>query len=161
MSKCIVSGSFDPLTDGHVHLIEQAAELFDEVNIIVSENSKKKYLLSDEEREEAVYDYFWQKDCIGTIKLSDELVVDVARRWSCPWIVRGVRDMSDMAYEQNLSDINFELSGGYCRTIFIPADPQYKNISSSLVKELYSRDKEIARYVPAHVAMMLRKLKNK
>lgn len=147
MTKVMYPGSFDPITKGHMNIIEQASELFDEVIIAVLQNpSKKNGLFTLEERLEIIKNLYQEKENIKVITGSGA-AVDIAQTHECKAIIRGLRSLSDYDFEVQLQQINKEMSDNKVNTICLFADKEYQFVSSSVVKEIFNLDKDISRYV--------------
>ncbi len=159
MTKVLYPGSFDPMTKGHMNIIEQASELFDEVIIAILQNpSKKTGLFTLEERMEIIEKLYQKRNNIRVISGSGA-AVDVALLHECKAIIRGLRSLSDYDYEVQLQQINKEVSNNQINTICLFADKEYQFVSSSVVKEINNLDKDISRYVDPIVQerMMVKK----
>ena len=149
--KVLYPGSFDPITLGHMNIIEQAALLFDEVVVAVASNSsKKKSFFTPEERVKIIKEIYKKVDNIKVIQGAGA-TVDLAMLYNCKAIVRGLRGLSDYDYEVQLSQINKDISQGEVNTICFFADQKYQFISSSVVKEVFNLDKDITPYVHPYV----------
>ena len=147
MTKVLYPGSFDPITKGHMNIVEQASNLFDEVIIAVMQNpSKKSGLFTLEERMEIIKELYKKINNVKVISASGA-TVDVALLNDCKAIVRGLRSLSDYDYEVQLQQINKEISNNKINTICLFAYKEYQFLSSSMVKEVLNLDKDISRYV--------------
>ena len=147
MTKVLYPGSFDPMTKGHMNIVEQASDLFDEVIIAVMQNPlKKSGLFTLEERMEIIKELYQRMNNVRVISASGA-AVDVALLNECKAIIRGLRSLSDYDYEVQLQQINKEISDNKVNTICLFADKEYQFISSSMVKEVLNLDKDISRYV--------------
>lgn len=147
MKKVLYPGSFDPITKGHMNIISQASELFDEVLVAVMRNpSKKSSLFTLEERMEIIKEIYQRMNNVKVISCVGS-VVDVALLNECKAIIRGLRSLSDYDYEVQLQQINKEISNNRVNTICLFADKEYQFVSSSMVKEIFGLDKDISRYV--------------
>lgn len=147
MTSVLYPGSFDPITKGHMNIIEQASNLFDEVVVAVLQNpAKKNGLFTLEERLNMIKEIY--KD-VNNIKVvtSNYGAVDVALLYKCKALIRGLRSLSDYDYEVGLNQINKDISNGQVNTICLFADSEYQFISSSIVKEVWRLDKDISKYV--------------
>ena len=159
MTKVLYPGSFDPMTKGHMNIIEQASILFDEVVIAVMQNPiKKTGLFSIDERLEIIKELYKKMNNIKVVTGSGA-AVDVALLNDCKAIVRGLRSLSDYDYEVGLQQINKEISDNKINTVCLFADKEYQFISSSMVKEVMRLGKDISKYVDPIVekSMILKK----
>ena len=147
MTKVLYPGSFDPITKGHMNIIEQANELFDEVIIAVMQNPLKKTGLFTLEERKEIIQYLYQKSNNIKVILGSGAAVDVALLNECKGIIRGLRSLSDYDYEVQLQQINKEISDNKVNTICLFADKDYQFVSSSMVKEIFYLNKDISRYV--------------
>lgn len=147
MTKFLYPGSFDPMTKGHMNIVEQASDLFDEVIIAVMQNPlKKSGLFTLEERMEIIKELYQRMNNVKVISASGA-AVDVALLNECKAIIRGLRSLSDYDYEVQLQQMNKEISGNKVNTICLFADKEYQFVSSTMVKEVLNLDKDISRYV--------------
>ena len=147
MTKVLYPGSFDPITKGHMNIIEEASKLFDEVVIAVLQNdSKKTYYFTLEERFTIINELYKNKENIKVIT-GTGAAVDIAMSNNCKAIVRGMRSLTDYNYEVQLFEVNKDISNGKVNTICLFADKEYQFISSSIVKEIFGLDKDITKYV--------------
>ena len=147
MTKVLYPGSFDPMTKGHMNIVEQASDLFDEVIIAVMQNPlKKSGLFTLEERMEIIKELYQRMNNVRVISGSGA-AVDIALLNECKAIIRGLRSLSDYDYEVQLQQMNKEISCNKVNTICLFADKEYQFVSSSMVKEVLNLDKDISRYV--------------
>lgn len=127
-------GTFDPITNGHIDLVQRAANLFDEVIVAIASSQKKKPLFTLEKRIELAENVL--ADCPNvTVKGFDILLVDFAKEQKAEVLIRGLRAISDFEYEFQLASMNRNLAPGIESLFLMPAD-EYSFISSSLVKEV-------------------------
>lgn len=145
MKKAIFPGSFDPFTIGHYDIVNRGLKLFDEIVISIGRNSTKKETFPIREREEAIRKIFKDEPRIS-VQIYDCLTVDFAREVGAQFILRGVRCVQDFEYERNMAEANKELGG--IETILLYTRPEYAHISSTLVRDLYSYNKDVSAYVP-------------
>ena len=151
MTKVLYPGSFDPITKGHMNIVEQASELFDEVVIAVMQNPmKKNSLFTLDERMEIIKKLYEKSNNIKVISASGA-AVDVAMLNECKAIIRGLRSLSDYDYEVQLQQINKDISNNKVNTICLFADKEFQFVSSSMVKEVFNLDKDISNYVDSYV----------
>ena len=161
MTKVLYPGSFDPITKGHMNIVKQASDLFDEVIIAVLQNPlKKSGLFTLEERIEIIKELYKNVSNIKIVSDS-KATVDIALLYGCKAIIRGLRSLSDYDYEVQLQQINKEISDNQINTICLFADQEYQFVSSSVVKELFNLDKDFSRYVSPLVQekMLIKKLR--
>lgn len=153
--RAIYPGSFDPITNGHIDIIERALEVFGEVTVAVLNNSQKNYLFSLEERSEIIQEAL--KDYSGiTVGEFSGLLVDYAKQVEADVIVRGLRAVSDFEYEMQISLLNRELAP-QLETVFFVSTGQYGYLSSSLVREVALHGGELSSFVPKNVELALQK----
>ena len=155
MVSAVFPGSFDPPTYGHLNIIERAREIFDEVHVVVSQNSEKKYLFSAEERR-IMMEAITKKYENVHVHVCEGLVVSFAEELGAKVLVRGIRNVADFAYEFDLSLMNKGLNQKI-ETVFLPTEPQYFVLKSSGIKELASFGGDISRMVPKIVEDELKK----
>ena len=149
MKIAIYPGSFDPITSGHVNIIERAARIFDKLIVCVMVNSSKTPLFSRQERVELV------RSVVGDIPnvevdSSDELLADYAKRKGSCVIVKGLRAGSDFENEFQMALINHKINPGL-DTMFLTAEHQYMYLSSSTVKELGHYDVDLSDFLPEQI----------
>jgi len=154
----IYPGSFDPITNGHVDIINRASNLYDKLIITVASNNTKKALLSIDRRVDILNKTFSNKANIE-IDYFNGLLVDYAIRKNVFTIVRGLRTLSDFEYEFRMAIINRNLDKRI-ETIFLMTDEKYSHISSSSIKEIYNLNGNINQFVPKTVSKTLCNLKN-
>lgn len=146
MTKVLYPGSFDPITKGHMNIIEQASFLFDEVYIGVLKNSSKgEGFFPLEERIHLIRKLYQDKDNIKVI--TGEIATDLALLYECSAMIRGLRDTRDFEEEKNLAEINRDISDGKVNTICLFSPPSLSNVSSSVVREVFALGKDISKYV--------------
>ena len=141
----VCPGSFDPLTLGHYDIILRAADLFDEVIVLVMKNTVKNSFLSPAQRVNFA-DKCFEKFPNIRVDLYDGLLCEYAKEQGVTAIVKGVRGATDFEYESQLYAINRALED--CETVFLPAKPEYAHISSTFVRDLILYHRPIAPYLP-------------
>ena len=147
MKRVLYPGSFDPLTLGHMNIINQAINLFDEIYIAILENrNKKEGMFTYEERLELIKKIYGNYPQVKVI-LAKGAAVDVALDHDCQAIIRGLRSLSDFDYEVGMQQINKEISHNKVNTICFFADKEYQFVSCSMVKEVFYLGKDISKYV--------------
>ena len=155
MAAAVFPGSFDPVTTGHMDLINRASVIFDKLIIGVLANSSKSPLFTVEERVQMLEGL--TKDIPGTQVLSfDGLLADFVSRTGADTIIRGVRSPADFEYELPLAQANYKLNYK-ADTLFLATKPEYSYISSSAVKELARYKGDIKDLVPDYVFQFIKK----
>lgn len=150
----VVPGSFDPITNGHLDIIERAAKVFTEVRVAVMNNSSKNPLFTVEERMELI-SVVTSKFPNVIIESSSGLLIDYAREVGASVIVRGLRAISDFEYEMQITSMNRMLDESI-ETFFVMTKNQYSFLSSSIVKEVARYGGDISALVPSVVEKALR-----
>lgn len=154
MTRVLYPGSFDPITKGHMNIVEQASELFDEVIIAILQNPKKISMFTPQERLEMISELYKHYDNIKVV-IGTGAAVDIAVLHDCKAIVRGLRSLTDYDYEVQMQQINKDISNNQVNTICLFADKEYQFISSSVVKEVFSLGKDISSYVDESIERKL------
>ena len=154
MKIAIYPGSFDPITFGHIDIVERAASLFDKVILGVAESQSKNPLFAVDERIELISDIFKDNSKIEAIGYSKQLTVDLARDNNATAIIRGLRAVADFEYEFQLATMNRSLAPDIESIFFTPKDTLIY-VSSSLVKEIATFGGDVSRFVPENVKVAL------
>ena len=145
MKKAVFPGSFDPFTIGHYDIVMRGLTIFDEIIIGIGRNSTKKETFPIRERMDAIQRIFADEPRV-TVEIYDCLTVDFAAQHDARCILRGIRCVEDFEYERNMAEANKQLGG--VETILLYTRPEYAHISSTLVRDLYSYNKDISVYLP-------------
>ena len=143
----LFTGSFDPMTNGHMDLIERASKLFDKLYVGIFYNPHKNGFLPIEDRLKTVEKAVAHLENVQVIASHDELVVDVARKLGVHVLVRGLRNVADLQYEASFDFYNHQLAGEI-ETVYLHSRPEHVYISSSAVRELLKFGQDISKYVP-------------
>jgi len=154
----VVPGSFDPVTLGHLDVIERAARLFDEVHVVVVHNPSKSALLPIAQRVTLLEQAIAQAGIAGNIVViswSVGLLVDYCTDVGATVLVKGIRSQMDLSYETPMAIVNRNLAG--IDTVFLLPDPANAHVSSSLVRQVASLGGDVSPYVPSAVAEYLAK----
>jgi pantetheine-phosphate adenylyltransferase len=146
--RALCPGSFDPVTNGHLDIIGRAAHLYDEVVVVVFINQTKSSLFTVEERQEMLAETTAE---YGNVRIDSfhGLVVDYCVQHEIPVIVKGLRAVSDFDYELQMAQMNRGLAG--IDTLFMPTNPEYSFLASSLVKEIAKWGGDVSSLVPPTV----------
>jgi len=159
MSRCIYPGSFDPITYGHMDIIERATRLFDEVILVVSTNMSKQSSFSVEERV-ALLTNLYQTNSQIKIVAWPGLTVEAAKKYDASAIIRGLRIVSDFEYEFQMNLANNVLDSTI-ETIFLMTKTENAFISSSMVREVHRLGGDVSSFVPQDVIQFLDKQKDR
>ena len=155
MKRVVCPGSFDPITFGHLDIVERASSIFDEVVIAVMVNKTKQTLFTVEERIEMTKEVTGKFPNVKVDSWSG-LLVDYCKKNEISIIVKGLRAVTDFDYELQMSQINLQLQG--VETLFLSTAPAHSFLSSSLVKEIASHGGDVSSYIPA---VLLERLKDR
>lgn len=148
-AKAVVPGSFDPITRGHLDIVERAQQVFGRVLVAVGRNSTKNSLFTLDERLELARGAVTGLEGVE-VGVIDGLLVDYARREGCTVIAKGLRFASDFDYELQMANINKHVSG--METVFLPADGPYATISSTMMREIAFAGGDVSQFVTPQVA---------
>jgi pantetheine-phosphate adenylyltransferase len=154
MRRAIYPGSFDPVTNGHLDVIERARKLFDEVIVAVAHNVEKEPLFSLKERLELLRTTLDRQDGVS-IGQFEGLLVDYALAQQANAVIRGLRAVSDFEFEFQMALMNRKLQGAV-ETIFLMPKEEYTYLSSRLVKEIARLGGDVSSFVPPAAAKALR-----
>lgn len=153
MRRAIYPGSFDPITDGHLDVIERARKLFDEVIVAVAHNDEKQPFFSLEERLDLLRETAGKIDSVRIAQFKG-LLVDFARAEKAGAVIRGLRAVSDFEFEFQMALMNRKLDAGV-ETIFLMPKEEYTYLTSRIVKEIASLGGDVSSFVPTCVAKAL------
>jgi pantetheine-phosphate adenylyltransferase len=148
--KAIYPGSFDPITYGHVDIIERASEVFDELVIVIMQNDDKHSLFTEEERAEMCRKSTAHIKNVS-VMIGNGLTVDFAKKIGATILVRGIRAVTDYEYEMQLATANMALNSEI-HTVFLVAQPQFSFLSSSTAKTIAKNKGDLRFFVPDCVA---------
>lgn len=146
----IYPGTFDPITNGHIDVIERAATIFNKVYVVVAINSKKATLFDEDEREELARVSLSYIPNVEVVR-SHILTVEFARKVGATTIIRGIRAISDFEFEFQIALMNRKLDPEI-HTIFLLPNEKYTYLNSSIVRELARYSKDVSEFVPAIVS---------
>lgn len=152
----VYPGSFDPITLGHVDIVERMTEQFDQVLVVVSDNASKNSLFSADERVALASEVFKKNKKVKVEKWQG-LIVDYVQKRKAQVIIRGLRAVIDFEYELSMANINRQLSSNI-ETMLVFSKPEYYFISSRAVKELAKNKGMLKGFVPKNVELALKKV---
>jgi pantetheine-phosphate adenylyltransferase len=156
----LYAGSFDPVTNGHLDVVRQAARLADKLVLAIGVHPGKAPLFSADERLAML-----QETCAGVAREAkcelscvtfSDLVVDAARKAGATILIRGLRDATDFDYEMQMAGMNATLASAV-QTVFLPASPAGRPITATLVRQIAGMGGDVSAFVPAPVAAWLKK----
>jgi len=152
--RAVYPGSFDPITSGHVDIIQRGLKIFDEILVAVVNNPKKKSLFTTKERMNMIQDFFVDHKDIE-VKAFDGLLVEFAKNNNANIVIRGLRAISDFEYEFQMALMNRKLDPEI-ETLFMMPNLSYSFLSSNLVKEIFMLGGGLTDLVPGQVEKKLR-----
>ncbi len=160
MRKAVYTGSFDPITLGHLNVIERSCRLFDRLIVGIGVNTGKDALFAPGERLELVRKVTRRMNNVD-VETFDGLAVDFVRKCDARIMVRGVRPLTDIAAEFTMTMANRQLAEEL-ETVFLMADAQFAHVSSSLIKQIapLADDQQLARFIPEEIIPILRRKMN-
>ncbi|AGH38878.1 Phosphopantetheine adenylyltransferase [Bibersteinia trehalosi USDA-ARS-USMARC-188] len=157
MNIAIYAGTFDPITNGHLDIIQRATQLFDKVIIAVAENPSKNPLFELKQRAELVQQSTAHLSGVEIIAFSG-LLVELAQKYKAKCLIRGLRGADDTEYEIQLAQLNQKLAGTL-ETIFFPPAVEWRYLSSTMVREIFRHQGDVAQFVPECVHHAIKRLK--
>ena len=156
----LYAGSFDPVTNGHIDVVRDAARLADRLVLAVGVHPGKAPLFSAEDRlamlEEVCGPILREAKCELSCVTFDDLVITAAQRLGATVLIRGLRDGTDFDYEMQMAGMNEAMAPGV-QTVFLPASPAVRPITATLVRQIAGMGGDVSTFVPASVAARLKK----
>ena len=158
MKRIVYPGTFDPIHNGHLDIARKAAELFDELILVVAVNQEKSPLFNDKERVELIKESLYD---VKNVKVDtfNGLVVDFVRSTDSVAIIRGLRHVSDFEFEFQMAMMNFNLNSNV-KSLFMMPDEKYIHLNSTVIKDVARLGGDISDYVPKCVQDALYKQYN-
>lgn len=154
MKTVIYPGTFDPITNGHLDIIQRSAVLFPQVLVAVAHSPSKKPLFSLEERVELVRQSVVHLDNVKVIGFAD-LLANVVQQQQISAIIRGMRTTMDFEYELQLAHLNRQLTQGV-ESLFLPSTEKWSYVSSTIVREIHLHGGDVSQFVPTPVLAALK-----
>ena len=152
---CLFPGTFDPITLGHVDIINRALPLFDKIIVGIGLNSAKAPMFSPEQRLQWINDIYQQESKVeGAVY--DGLTIDYCNKIGARFILRGIRYVSDFEYEKTIADANRTLDNTI-ETIFLTGEPKYTSVASTIVRDIIRNGGDATLFLPPIVAKQLQK----
>jgi pantetheine-phosphate adenylyltransferase len=160
--KAVYAGAFDPMTNGHLWMIEKASQLFDVLVVAIGENHEKSYTFSVDERIEFLRATTMHLPNVEVVHFHNEFLVNFAKKIGAKFMVRGIRNAQDYEYEKVMRHINYDLNSEI-ETILLLPPRKFAEVSSSLIKGLVGSvgwESVVGQYVPPIVLNNLAQLYN-
>ena len=150
MKKAVFPGSFDPITIGHIDIVNRGMKIFDEIIIAIGDNVDKKYMFSKEKRVELVEQTFRDYDKIK-VESYKGLTVDFCKKNNTKFIIRGLRNPADFEFEKSIALTNRGMTG--IETVFFLTSPKNSFVSSSIVRELIRNNGDYKLFIPEGITL--------
>lgn len=146
---CLFPGTFDPITIGHLDIIDRSMGLFDKLYVGIGKNINKAPMYSDEQRLEWIQDIYKDNPKVEAL-IYEGLTIECCRHVGAKFILRGIRYVSDFEYEKVIADMNRSLDVEI-ETIFLTCSPQYTSVASTLVRDVIRNGGDASAFLPAPV----------
>ena len=146
---CLFPGTFDPVTLGHIDIINRAMPLFDKLVIGIGRNVNKTPMFSEEKRLEWLKDIYRDQPKVDAV-VYDGLTVNCCKRVGAKFILRGIRYVNDFEYEKAIADMNRSIDGKI-ETVFLTCLPQFTSVASTLVRDVLKNGGDVSQFLPAEV----------
>jgi pantetheine-phosphate adenylyltransferase len=152
---CLFPGTFDPVTLGHIDIIDRALPLFEKLVIGIGRNAHKVPMFSEEQRLAWIRDIYKDNPKVEAV-IYDGLTVECCKNVGANFILRGIRYVNDFEYEKAIADMNRSLEGNI-ETIFLTCLPQYTSVASTLVRDVLRNGGEVSQFLPEAVNQSIKK----
>ncbi|URZ87823.1 pantetheine-phosphate adenylyltransferase [Floricoccus penangensis] len=152
----LFTGTFDPLTNGHLDIIERASKLFDILYVGIFKNDSKNPLFTTDERKAMIEKEVASFENVKVIVHEKDLTVNIAKKLGVTSLVRSVRNAQDLAYESEMVFFNRQMTG--VETILLVARPELEYINSTRVKEIFKLGGDVSPYLPAEILREMEKI---
>lgn len=149
MNTAVFPGSFDPITVGHVDIINRAVPLFEKIIIGIGDNIQKQYMFPIEKRLDWIKKAFAGNSKIEVLTY-DGLTINFCKQNNASYIIRGLRNSNDFEFEQSIAQMNKAMAGGI-ETVFIPCDPRYTAVASTIVRDIIRNKGDASLFIPPSV----------
>jgi pantetheine-phosphate adenylyltransferase len=143
---CLFPGTFDPVTLGHIDIINRAIPIFDKVVVGIGRNVNKVPMFSEELRLQWVKEIYKDQPKVDAV-LYDGLTVNCCKSVGANFILRGIRYVNDFEYEKAIADMNRSLDG-HIETVFLTCLPQFTSVASTLVRDVYKNGGDVSQFLP-------------
>lgn len=150
LKVAVFAGSFDPITKGHEALIYKALPLFDKIVVGIGNNADKKYMFSNEQRQQFIQTTFANNSKIST-QFYHGLTVNFCKEVGANYLIRGLRNANDFEFEKNIAQMNKAISG--IETVFFITDPDLSALSSSILRDIYRNGGDIKNFIPNGISL--------
>ncbi len=157
MRICLFPGTFDPVTLGHIDIINRALPLFDKMIIGIGRNVNKQPMFTELQRLEWLKEIYKDQPKVQSV-VYEGLTVDCCRQYNANFILRGIRYVNDFEYEKAIADMNRSLEGNI-ETIFLTCLPEFTSVASTLVRDVYKNGGDVSKFLPEEVNESLKKKK--
>ncbi len=158
MQICLFPGTFDPVTFGHIDIIERALPLFDKLYIGIGINANKAPMFSADQRVQWLHEIFKYQPKVEAV-VYEGLTVSCCKEVHANYILRGIRYVNDFEYEKAIADMNRSLDIRI-ETVFLTCLPKYTSVASTLVRDVIRNGGDVSQFVPDPVLKTINKLKN-
>jgi pantetheine-phosphate adenylyltransferase len=146
---CLFPGTFDPITMGHIDIINRALPLFDKVVIGIGRNSSKVPMFTEEQRLNWLKEIYINEPKVDAV-IYEGLTVECCKKVGANFILRGIRYVNDFEYEKAIADMNRSING-HIETVFLTCLPQYTSVASTLVRDVLKNGGDVSQFLPAVV----------
>ena len=147
---CLFPGTFDPVTLGHIDIINRALPLFDKLVIGIGRNANKMPMFSEDQRLKWILDIYRDQPKIEAIAY-DGLTVNCCKRVGANFILRGIRYVNDFEYEKAIADMNRSIDALHIETVFLTCLPEYTSVASTLVRDVLKNGGDVSQFLPMEV----------
>lgn len=158
MHVALFPGTFDPLTKGHIDIIDRALPIFDKLVVGIGRNANKKPMFSEDDRLRWILETYKDNPKISAV-VYEGLTVDCCKKVGAQFILRGIRYVSDFEYEKAIADMNRSIDHAV-ETIFLTCSPQFTSVASTLVRDVYLNGGDVKQFLPQAVIQDIYKTSN-